>query len=100
MKPVEFPDQNFVYTAPEGQEENIQPLPSKNYIHPDLQCNAIDSVWELTDEELAEVNKTKRIRLTLCSPVCPPHLLQVEKPYELPTEHMGKAIPGIEQVED
>jgi hypothetical protein len=53
MKPVEFPGHNVVFG--EGQSEYL-PLPA--LLMPD---GEVITCWEMTDEELAEVMRTKRI---------------------------------------
>lgn len=53
MKPVEFKGHNVVFGK--GQEQ-YQPLPALRL--PDGQ---VITCWEMTEEELAEINRTKRI---------------------------------------
>ena len=56
--PVAFPGSNAVLGPPPGSE-NIEPLP----IFRNGTCCV--SAWELTEEELAEIVKTKRVFLSV-----------------------------------
>lgn len=87
MKPSNFKDENSVFTKPSNMgHDECSSLPAKRY---DLNIGegkfypAIDSVWELTDEELALINKTKKIRLTILGSGMPPVSLNVEAPEEI-----------------
>ena len=59
--PVDFPGSNFRYLPPPGREETIGDLP----VFKNGRC--IVSVWELDDEELAEIIRTKRVFLSSMS---------------------------------
>lgn len=67
MKPVEFDEQNIVFKKPEGWE-NIEcddlPACVDNINRKTYSC------WELTDEELEKVKKTKKVWLAMTA--CPP----------------------------
>jgi len=56
--PVEFDGQNFVLQPPRGAE-NIRPLP----IFRNGKCCV--SCWELSDEEIAEIMKSRRVYLSV-----------------------------------
>ncbi len=59
MKPIEFPEQNVVF-AKDQLEYN--PLPAHRT---EDRESAVTSCWELSDEDLAEITKTRRIYVTL-----------------------------------
>ena len=81
MKPVEFKDQTMVFRKPENMtEEQCGSLPAKQH-HIEIdgaKFNAIESVWELTDEEIIVLMVTKRIRLRVIANGMPPVELMVE----------------------
>lgn len=58
-KPVEFEGFNHSLGAPPGREETVQPLP----VFRNGACCV--SAWELTDEELVEIIKSKRVFLSV-----------------------------------
>lgn len=82
MKPVEFKDQTMVFRKPENMtDKQCQSLPAKQH-HIDIEgskFNAIESVWELTDEEIREVLQSKRIRLRVIASGMPPVELMAEQ---------------------
>lgn len=64
--PVDFPESNFSFTPPPDLE-NCQTLKvwrGKD----DKDIPTVISVWELTEEELAEIAKTKKVFLGIISP--------------------------------
>ena len=69
MKPVEFKEQNVVFGK--GQPES-QDLPA--YLNRTKETGEAVTCWEISDEELEEIVKTKRIwlnQLTFHSPFQP-----------------------------
>lgn len=77
MKGVEFKDQTQVLGKPEGMTgDECQSLPVKFTSNGDYK--SIESVWELSDEELDIIIKSKRIRIGIFSNGMPPIYLQVE----------------------
>ena len=58
MKPIEFPEQNVVY--PKHLRE-YKHLPAHRT---DDRESAVTSCWELSDEDLAEIARTRRIYVT------------------------------------
>ena len=61
MKGVPFKDANKVFGKPsEMTDDECNSLPVK--ITTNDKYPAIESVWEMSDEELAMINKSKRIR--------------------------------------
>lgn len=52
MRPVEFPEQNCVYTA-----EGCMPLPAVQQMNEQFQVLEVISCWELSDEELVMILK-------------------------------------------
>lgn len=71
MNGVEFKDQNCIFCKPKtmGEDECLS-LPTKKTTNG--QYPSIESVWELSDEELALVLKSKRIRLGVLGNGMPP----------------------------
>lgn len=59
---VDFPGSNFKFTAPEGRED-VGDL--HTFRQPNGPCNV--SCWQLTPEELEEVNRTGRVFLSVLS---------------------------------
>jgi len=57
MKPIEFPEQNTVYLADSIRGER----PAHRT---DDRESAVTSCWEISDEELAEITRTRRIYVT------------------------------------
>lgn len=57
---VDFDGSNVVYKAPEGREDVAD-------LHVFANGKALVSCWELTPEELAEVNRTGRVFLSVLS---------------------------------
>lgn len=71
MKGVEFADQNCVFGKPNTMtDEECYSLPAKRTKNGDF--NAVESVWELTDEEMQIITKSKRIRLGILGNGIPP----------------------------
>lgn len=58
MKPTEFAGQNYVLAAPDGVE-NVAPLP----VFRNGACCV--SCWELSDDELAEITRSRRVFLSV-----------------------------------
>lgn len=59
MKPIEFEEQNTLATS---NEPNIEPLPCR--VMPDGQ---VISCWQLSPEEIEQINKTGRIYVSQLS---------------------------------
>lgn len=86
MKPVEFKDQNMVFNKPSNMtDEQCSSLPAKQHIIDieDCKFNAIESVWQLSDDEIREVLQSKRIRLRVIANGMPPVALMIEPLEEL-----------------
>lgn len=81
MMPVEFKDQTMVFRKPESMtDEQCGSLPAKQH-HIEIEgskFNAIESVWELSEEELKQVIESGRIRLRVIASGMPPVELMVE----------------------
>ncbi|MUO30799.1 MULTISPECIES: hypothetical protein [Rhizobium/Agrobacterium group] len=58
-QPVKFDGANMVLRAPAGQEETVSDL----YTYTNGHCSV--SCWQLTADELAEVNRTGRLFLSV-----------------------------------
>ncbi len=81
MKPVEFKGQTHDFRKPESMnEKQCESLPA--LVHTiDIEgskFNAIESVWELSEEELKQVIESGRIRLRVIASGMPPVELMVE----------------------
>jgi hypothetical protein len=59
--PVEFHGVNKIFTAPEGREDSIRPLPTF------INGHAIVSAWKFTDEEWEEISKTRTAFIAIFS---------------------------------
>jgi hypothetical protein len=81
MKPIEFKGQTHDFRKPETMNDNqCQSLPALVHII-DIEgekFNAIESVWELTDDEIKEILESKCIRLRVVANGMPPVVLMVE----------------------
>jgi hypothetical protein len=89
MIPVDFPEKNLVYTKPKGwTDEQCSDLPVwSGPVKIDEQGNtaaSIISCWQLSKEDLEEVNKTGRIWLCVSSNVQPPVSIFTENPFVQP----------------
>ncbi|WP_321385665.1 hypothetical protein [Rhizobium sp.] len=60
-EPVSFPGQNMVLRAPPGQEETVRDL----YTFTNGYCSV--SCWQLSAEELAEINRTGMVFISIFS---------------------------------
>lgn len=98
MKPVDFEEKNITFA--EDQPEYL-PLPA-HHAH-DGQGN-VTTVWELTDEEIQILLRTKQIRLNQMTfnmnlqpllPFVKPdalQMLELEKKYEVPVEKLNEIL--------
>lgn len=75
MKPVDQPGMSL-YTA-----DGCGPLPIVRTITPDGQ--ALVSAWEMTREELEEIQRTGRVWLVVLGAAQPPVSIVAECPYEV-----------------
>lgn len=78
MIPASFTESNNFVRAPEGMEEDCEPLSVmqgqvNNY-------PVVMSCWKLTQEELNEINKTGRVWLLVMGETMPPVKLLGIKP--------------------
>lgn len=79
MKGVPFKGQTKVMGKPASMtEEECSGLPVKETMNGEYP--ALESVWELSDEDLAIVNKSKRIRLGILGIGMSPVYLLPEQP--------------------
>lgn len=81
MQPIEFKEQNKVFTKPESMtDEQCQSLPV--WMGKDTQgVPNIISCWEVTPQELLKINETGKIWLSVCGSGMPPVLLMAENPF-------------------
>lgn len=81
MKGVKFKDQTCEFGKPSNMaDDECSPLSVKkttNGGYPSL-----ESVWEISDEELAIIIKSKRIRLGILGHGMPPVYMMAENPEE------------------
>lgn len=73
MKPIETENTNSILRAPEDSE-NVIDLPITRLKYNDGQ-NAVESCWELSEEELKKVIETKKIYFVCMGETHPPILL-------------------------
>ncbi len=76
MKPVKELYYNDVLKAPKDSE-NVDDLPIARIKFNDGQ-QAVESCWELTDEELQEVLKSKKVYFTCMGKTHPPIILSTK----------------------
>lgn len=80
MKPVVFPEVNFVFTRPPHPEyESIVELPvhlNHTPYHP-----SITSCWELSQEDMQLIRSTGRVYLTVFGNTTPPVNVCVKPPF-------------------
>ena len=76
MKPVNFPEHNKVFTKPEGWfDEECQPLPVFQNDEQIISC------WEVTNEDIEKMKKTKRIWLSIHGNAQPPVWVSADYPF-------------------
>ena len=73
MKPVETKTTNAVYTL-----EGCNDLPVTKYTNVDNGEDGVESCWELTPDEIKQVQETGKIYLYIQGNVVPPVLLTTE----------------------
>jgi hypothetical protein len=87
MLPVDFPQRNFVFGKPTDQEDEeclSLPVFKGETLVDDLQkvYPCIISCWQLSKEDLEEVQRTGRIWLSITGQGMPPVSLFTEDPFE------------------
>ena len=84
MKGVSFPQQTTVFGKPEGwKDEDCYGLPVNQGYYLDSEGKKqplLTSCWELTDEDIEKLTKTKRFYLGIVGFGMPPVSLQVDNP--------------------
>jgi hypothetical protein len=75
---------NAVFQPPDGME-NCDPLPVTRAHDPDGNP-CIISAWELSDDELEEVQRTKRIWLRVAGDGMPPVSIHTDDPFVVEEE--------------
>ena len=73
MKPIKTETCNAVYTL-----EGCQDLPVTKYINVDTKECGVESCWELTPDEIKQVQETGKVYLYIQGQVVPPVLLTTE----------------------
>ncbi len=75
-QPVEFPEQNCVFGKPPSMtDEQCVALPAHKSPEQIISC------WELSDEEIEMLIKTKRVYLSVIGGVQPPVAIVVDPPF-------------------
>lgn len=86
MKPVVFPEVNFVFTRePHPMYDRIVELPV--HLSPTPLRPSITSCWELNQEELDLIQRTGKVYLTVFGPTTPSVMLSVKPPFMNPEEN-------------
>lgn len=63
MKPIRADDANLLLSAPEGEEENVEPMWVRVTIEGEVQCTT--STWLLDEEELAKILHGRNLKITI-----------------------------------
>lgn len=82
MKPIRTPETNAVFTAAEGDEEDVFPLPVE------VRGPGIHSTWELSDEEREMIAEGGVIEMGVAAKTPPPVGLAVAAPISDDGERM------------
>lgn len=90
MKPINFPESNFTFKAPEGMD-NCSDL--KVFRGHDLEkYPCIISKWELDAKDLAKINETKHVYLQITGVQQPPISLMIDSPFEANDQAFNKTV--------
>ena len=81
MKPISTDTTNAVYTL-----EGCNDLPVTKYMNVDNKEEGVESCWELTPDEIKQVQETGKIYLYIQGNVVPPVLLTTESMVFIPGE--------------
>ena len=73
MKPIKTETCNAVYTL-----EGCQDLPVTQYVNESTNEEGVESCWELTPDEIKQIQETGKIYLYIQGNVVPPVLLTTE----------------------
>lgn len=77
MKPVEFAEQNIIYTKPAGMsDEECSSLPVFQGEGQIISC------WELSDEDIEKLKSTKKIWLHIWANGQPPVAVSTDYPFK------------------
>lgn len=80
--PCDFDESNVVLSKPAGlTHDQCQPLCAMRARKPDGTPFLV-SCWKLTAEELAEINRTGRVWLSIMGHTMPPACVTGDKPFE------------------
>lgn len=80
MKPVKTKNTNSVLRAPNGSN-NVDDLPITKLKYEDG-SNAVESCWELSEEELKKIIETKKVYFVCMGVTHPPILLSIKSQVE------------------
>lgn len=83
MKPIRTETTNVVYTL-----EGCDDLPVTKYVNADNGEEGVESCWELTPEEIKQVQETGKIYLYIQGGIVPPVLLTTESVVFFPNEKL------------
>ena len=73
MKPIEHEHRNDILKAPPNSD-NVNDLPIARIVF-ENNVNAVESCWEMTDEELEIIKTTKKVYFTCFGVTHPPILI-------------------------
>lgn len=80
MKPVKTKNTNSILRAPEGSEDVVD-LPITRLKYEDG-SNAVESCWELSEDELQKIIETKKVYFVCTGVTHPPILLSSKSQLE------------------
>ena len=81
MKPIETKTTNGVYTL-----EGCQDLPVTKYTNVSNGAEGVESCWELTPEEIKQIQETGKLYLYIQGNIVPPVLITTESTLIVPGE--------------
>lgn len=73
MKPVDFPNRNFIYQKPPNMtDEECSPLPVFKG-RDEMNYPVVISCWDLSEQDMEQLRKTGKIYLMMytAGPICP-----------------------------
>lgn len=79
MKPIKTPETNIVFNPAEGDEEHVEPMFA--VARPEDAVPSIESTWDLTADERAQVAEGALIELGVAATTPPPVGMMVVAPF-------------------
>jgi hypothetical protein len=77
MRPINFPGANAILRPPDGHEDDVDSLPIQRGFEPRSNMPIIASVWELSEQEVEALVRTRRLRIVHWGGTIPPVLPMV-----------------------